>query len=172
VIDVEGRLRFSFDENWSATKWDDHPAYRDGLAKFEATQAVDIVATQFRDRLWLIEVKDPRGHRISFKGKLAALDDIVRDKVRDTIAGMTWIEGRMVTDVDHYRTVLFTSDDKPTVVLWLEGAEHAYATAFKDKIERRLRWLRPRVRVTNRTLLNQAPIDGLTVESLPGAGQS
>lgn len=170
VIDVEGRLRFRFDENWRVQKWDDHTCYRDGLAKFAGTTAVDIIGDHFHDEFWFVEVKDPRGHRIQFKDKETSLDVIVVQKVRDTIAAIVWSQGRIQdSQISQLLKTLIASRPKTNVVLWLENADSARALALKEKITRGLRWLNVRVIVTNRTLFRESQIPGLFVESLPKA---
>ena len=64
----EQELRFTFDREWHAVKWDDHPAFVDGLRRVQLTQGVDF-AGQRLSVAWLIEFKDFRGTRIAPKTK-------------------------------------------------------------------------------------------------------
>jgi hypothetical protein len=66
-IEVEGQLLFEFEKtNWSAVKWDEEVAYLEGLQRSDA-KAVDILATQHQSDLYMIEVKDPRGHWTEYR---------------------------------------------------------------------------------------------------------
>ncbi|MCC6999635.1 MAG: hypothetical protein IT370_33830 [Deltaproteobacteria bacterium] len=171
-IGVEGRLEFSFDNSWTALKWDADPAYLEGLHRAaEGTRAVDILGVLNGSSVWLIEVKDPRGARISFRSTRARLPEVVSTKVRDTIAALTWVHGRVSSaGIPHLIRVLFGARSKErTVLLWLEDAAPGYALALKEEIGRELRWLNPRVLVTNRALFRQDDVPGLTVTSLKGA---
>lgn len=178
TIDVEGGLRFTFDERWLAVKWDDSPAYREGLHRLETTKAADIVAAVNRAVLWLVEVKDPRGFRTTFKEKAKDLHKITAAKTRDTLAGAIWSIGRDADDAltAMVRIWLTAKPMRIGVVLWLEGADAAQALAIKDGIESELRWLNPIVVVTNRTLLAatkaKSHLEGMEVVSLPGAPTS
>lgn len=171
-IEVEGQLRFSFERPaWSARKWDEEPAYLEGLQRFDG-KAVDIIATLNQRSLHLIEVKDPRGHWIEYRDRypVEELAGIVADKVRDTLAGLVFGRDRHPGEhlLVHLKT-LFARDEKVLVVLWLESfaLQPALATTLKGLIEHRLRWLNPKVVVTSRALWPGLP--GLTVESMQGA---
>ena len=169
-IDIEGRLNFTFDSNWFAVKWDDHPGYHEGLRKHGNTAAVDILAAHNSDQCWLFEVKDPRRHRISFQSTLADISNVVACKVRDSIASLCWAYER-VSDkaIPRLLRACFLARGKgTTVVLWLEDVKAAEALAIKEQIGRLLRpWIIPRIIVTNRELFSIVKIDGLTVKSLP-----
>jgi len=171
-IEVEEQLRFTFQRSsWDAVKWDDDPAYRQGLQRHDG-KAIDIVATLDRRSLHLFEVKDPRGHWKTYRGRNPpeVLAQIVADKVRDTIAGFVFARGRFPTDhlMVHLKA-LFDRDERVLVVLWLESfqLDRPLATTLKARIEHKLRWLKPNVIVTSRALWRG--LGGLAVESMDGA---
>jgi hypothetical protein len=176
TIEVEGRLEFAFDrKHWDAVKWDDDPAYHQGLRKHGGA-AIDILATRFRSDLYLIEVKDPRGHAAVYRAANPAPDlaSLIADKVRDTIAGVIYARDRGPHDHLQVHLAALLHDRapgsaRPLVILWLEdhGLEPAYATSLQSQIERRLRWLNPRVLVTSRRLWKG--MAGMSVRSLAGA---
>src|SRR5580692_8886295 len=66
----EGHLRFRFDSSWYAIKYDEHPDYRERIERLDGTKAVDFVAVHRDSQLFLIEVKDFRGHRIENQPRL------------------------------------------------------------------------------------------------------
>lgn len=171
-IDVEGRLRFTFERpDWEAVPWDTDPAYMRGLRESEG-KAVDIVATRHHRALHLIEVKDPRGDTTTYRGRYSndEVAQIVADKVRDTIAGLVFARGRFADGhlLPHLRT-MFDRDERIIVVLWLESfeLEPTLALTLTTLIKRKLSWLRPKVVVTSRELWRGMP--GLLVESMQGA---
>jgi hypothetical protein len=168
---TEGRLVLTFDANWVALKWDEHDAYRRGLQRFQHTAAVDVLAVLHDDILWLFELKDPRDHRVAYRPQRAELDVTVANKVRDTFAALAWAHGRGFDDptVARYLRHLAAVRDgrKVVVVLWLEDADEAQALAFKEQLQRNLKWLNPRVIVTNQRLLTPEVIPGLTVANRP-----
>jgi hypothetical protein len=107
VIDVE-KLRFEFDDQWTAVeKWDDAAAFKDGIRKlngevwnndrktFESVgaKAVDIVGVLGRD-LYVIEVKDFRGHPETTKQQVQGRSLEIACKVRDTVAGLVGPTGQ------------------------------------------------------------------------------
>lgn len=170
----EGRLRFAFDDEWVGVKWDRHPAYAEGIQRLPGTKAVDFVGIR-QSRPWFLEVTDFRDHRIETKHQLTTgqLVDEVVCKVRDTLAGLVWACGRSTDDervLAQLVGALANRNEKVPVVLWLEGdrvPDPAQRSALKREIERRLRWLNPKVLVTCRSLATDSPLPGLTVTSLP-----
>ena len=172
-IDVEGRLRFTFDRPaWDAVKWDEAPAYLQGLRRYDG-KAVDIIATLDRRSLRLFEIKDPRGHWSEYRNRnsVEVLAQIIADKVRDTFAGLLFGLDRHSGDqlLVHLKTLFIDRVERVQVILWLESdwLKAPLATALTGRIERKLDWLKPKVMVTNRALWPGMP--GLIVESLQGA---
>lgn len=172
-IEIEDQLRFTFERPaWEAVKWDDDPAYRDGLQR-HGGRAVDIVAALERRSLRLFEVKDPRGHAVEYRDRISneELAQLVADKVRDTIAGLVFARDRHPGDylLVHLRTLFVGRTERVMVVLWLEtpDLERPRAVALAALIERKLRWMNSNVIVTNRALW--PGMQGLTIESMEGA---
>lgn len=176
---VEKRLRFEFDATWDlAFKWDDADEFIEGLQQRDDTRAVDIVGIRRADELWLIEVKDARGFQLDDKNRRAeAFDEIMRTKVRDTVASLVWSIQRFKPDrCQRVARVLFakkrSESGRVVVVLWCEGIDVAVAEQFQANISESLRWLNAKVLVTDRSLLPYAPRElreALTVTSMPGA---
>jgi hypothetical protein len=71
VTHPESRLEFTFSDDWRVIKWDDHPAFKNGLCKAGDTKSVDFVGV-FIDAPWLIEVKNFRQYRIENKERLSS----------------------------------------------------------------------------------------------------
>src|SRR5262249_29432833 len=76
----ENKLRFRFGERWHVDKWDKCDVYTGGVGKLcgeltdpdgsprrEGTKAVDFVGVLDREKVYLLEVKDFRGHRVENK---------------------------------------------------------------------------------------------------------
>jgi len=173
VAHDEEKLRFSFDDDWSVLKWDAHPAYRDGLQKFQGTTAVDFFGL-YLGAPWFIEVKDFRDYRIENKRKLTSgeLAAVVASKVRDTLAAMIWARDRPLDQrgIEASLRAVCSRIEKVPVVLWLEEdrpVPPGMTTVLEEEIKRRLRWLNAKVSVVNRTLAKAKPLPGLTVTSLP-----
>lgn len=171
-IEVENRLRFTFQRpSWAAVKWDEDPAYLQGLQRHDG-KAVDIVATLERRCLHLIEVKDPRGHWREYRDRnsVDALAQIAADKVRDTLAGLVFGRDRHPGNhlLVHLKT-LFDRDERVLVIFWLESfqLDPQLASTLMGLIKRKLHWLNPKVIVTSRALWRG--LGGLTVESMDGA---
>jgi hypothetical protein len=170
----EGRLRFTFDEDWKVLKWDNHAAYLDGLQRFQETKAVDFFGL-YIGAPWFVEVKDFRGHRIQTKARLSSgeLAVEIACKVRDTLAGLAWACNRAPLDqreLSAYLRPLVSRAHKVPVVLWLEE-DHPLpptdARTLEEAIKRELLWLNAKVLVTSLALAQRtAPIGGLTVTSL------
>lgn len=175
-IEVEARLRFTFARPpWEAVKWDDDPAYREGIGRHDG-KAVDILATMGSSRLHLIEVKDPRGSDIEYRNRVpdAELAQIVADKVRDTVAGLVFARDRRPCAhlQVHLQALFVERTERVTVIFWLEAPslDPARALTLTSLIERSLLWLKPKVLVTRRGLWRDPPgMAGLSVESLHGA---
>jgi hypothetical protein len=177
----EGRLRFQFDDSWFVIKYDEHSDYRERIEHLDGTKAVDFVAVRANSELFLIEVKDLRGHRIENRDRLKGgeLAIEVGQKVRDTIAGIVAAHHRG-NEEDWGRVVerLGCGETPVRVLLWLEhdlppgprGRRQNQASVLIDKLKKQLNWLTPRVLVVSlRT--GETPA-GLQATNLPGAGRS
>lgn len=169
----EGNLRFTFDREWHAVKWDDYPAFTCGVRSMPGTKAVDFAGHRLA-QAWLIEVKDFRGHRIPNKDRLSTGDLAIEVacKVRDSIAGLVWScqrEHDTARVVGKLAEALFVRGDKTRVVLWLEEDRPLTppeASTLTRKIKNELRWLNPHVLVTS-LKLGADGIDGVEVTNLP-----
>ena len=169
----EKRLRFTFDAEWRVLKWDDHPAFIDGLQHMDGTKAVDFVGLH-RDGVWFIEVKDFRGHRIENKGRLRTLD-LAREvacKVRDTLAALIWACNRAPLDdggLGAYVKPAVLRSDKVPVVLWLEEdrPDPALRAAVTDAIKRELVWLNVKVTLSSWAEMTRRPFPGSPSQRCP-----
>jgi hypothetical protein len=171
-------LRFEFGDDWHVIKYDEHADYADRIRHLPDTKAVDFAAIYSARTLFLVEVKDFRGHRIENRDRIRVgeLADEVGQKVRDTIAGIVAAHHRGNAKTWEKFTRCLTSTEPPVrVLLWLEddlppgprGRRQNGASVMTDALKRQLRWLTTKVLVTNIAL--GAP-DGITVTNLPGAG--
>ena len=142
---------------------------------------MDFVAVHANARLYLIEVKDFRGHRIENRHRVRdgelALE--VGQKVRDTIAGTVAAHHRGGTeDWDEAVRQLTDSSQPVRVLLWLEQDLPPSSRARRlnelsvltNALKQRLEWLTPRVFVIG--LRGGGAPEGLLVSNLPGAGQA
>lgn len=174
---AEEYLSFAFDDTWHAVKWDDHEAYRGGVGRIQK-RAVDFCGVR-GGHVFLIEVKDFRGHGIENKERLAGGDEEdlateVAHKVCDTVAGLVGAHRMRVTEGTFrpFGEGLTGAKTDVRVILWLE-ADHALYAAHKmsltDRLKKKLRWLTPKVAIAS-TRESVQP-SGLAVTNLKGAGQ-
>ncbi len=195
IIDVE-RIRFCFGESWTMVeKWDDSRLFRDGICKLNGevrdeetgapgklgTKAVDIIGVRDGD-LYLIEVKDFRGHAIETKKRQPSeLPLTIGCKVRDTIAGLIgasrqnrapWVETCAKLLVDGQRRIF--------VVAWIEDADLRKEEPIKKRttwqmerahrLKQRLSWLTHKVIVASP--LDKASQVDVSAQNLPGVGRA
>jgi hypothetical protein len=98
---TEGKLIFTFLENWEVIKYDDSHFFKNHIRKSQDCKAVDILALS-DNHLFLIEIKDIRGYRIESKKSIRndeILNEVVQ-KVRDTVMGLYAADHR---NNRHYR---------------------------------------------------------------------
>lgn len=166
---VEGRLVLEFDDTWVVTKWDDHRAFRNGIGKLcgrlahgdgerdEGTKAVDVVGVR-ENRLYLIELKDFRGHRIENKQRqLRELPLEIGLKVRDSLAGLVACALGATEPGSQFVLALnsLASRERPHVValiaedpnpLWGHPDKRAAVASQRlQNLRTRLKWLTTRV---------------------------
>jgi hypothetical protein len=175
----EGRLRFEFDDSWFVVKYDNHPDYRK-IERLDGTKAVDFIAINRDSVLFLIEVKDIRGHRIENRDRLrtAELAIEVGQKVRDTLAGIVGAHHRGKREAWERVVVRLTSQEPSVrVLLWLEqdlpskptGRRSNEFSLLINALKGRLDWLTSKVLVASQSV-GSAP-EGMKVTNLPGAGR-
>lgn len=165
---TEGKLSFTFDDDWTTVKYDDHRDFTRGIHKLNGkiegsnhpealvgTKAVDILGV-FQNTLYFIEIKDFREHRIENKKRIknGALALEVAVKVRDTIAGVVGAS-RQGSDLETWKGFvkpLLNTSHPIQVVLFLEEDPDAPDTTrtLTDELKKRLHWLTSRVMVANR----------------------
>lgn len=189
----EGTIRFAFGGRWVVEKWDASAVYTrgvgtlggaltgaDGEARHEGTKAVDFVGVLDGDTLYLLEVKDFRGHRIENKRRqLHELPLEIGLKVRDTLAGLAgahsktggpaWVErcGEALAARKHQVRVVAWIVDDPPRPNEPRGKRAARDSERTKQIRQKLGWLTSRVLVED-PLDTELP--DVVAENLPGAG--
>ena len=97
-LDVDG-IRFTFDDSWSAVKWDDTDAYNLHIGKLQGpghgTKAVDVIGL-CDGSPYLFEVKDFRGAEIAIANLNRDLPLEIGFKARDATAGLVGTMSRGV----------------------------------------------------------------------------
>lgn len=174
VAHEESRLRFEFGDDWRILKWDDHAAFKAGLGVVQGTKGVDFIGALF-GAPWLIEVKNFRRYRIDCKERLSsgALAKEIGEKVRDSIASITWACQRAPLDERElavFVRTIFGWKERISVVLWLEEDPTTTprdASVLGEAIKRELRWLNPKVLVMCRERALERPVEALDVSYLP-----
>jgi hypothetical protein len=187
---AEGALVFEFGHGWIVEKYDDHPAYRQGIERLRGraqidvdgrahalelgTKAIDFVGL-WESEVHFIEVKDFRGHRIENKQRIRNGDLAVEValKVRDTIAGIVGACQKPGGEPWQPFVEAFAKRGRPRVCLWLEedtlGRREMKrghpGIALQQELEDRLSWLAPRVLVRSRA--HDSGVAGIAVHSLP-----
>ena len=182
-LDVDG-IRFTFDDNWSAVKWDDTDAYNLHIGKLQGpghgTKAVDIIG--LREGLpFLFEVKDFRGPGIAIANLHRDLPLEIGFKARDTTAGLVGAVSRGVTGLPAEWLAAVASDHNIVqVVAWIAEdsarpgePEHKRKVRLSEReasIAQRLAWLTERRRIRVEDPLREISVRGVTARSLAGAG--
>jgi hypothetical protein len=184
----EGRLRFTFDDNWSVERYDGdgdvtdggHSFYRNQVSRLPDTKAVDFIGILELEGGYLIEVKDFRGYRIPNKRRLKS-DELaleVAHKVRDTVAGLVgaWRNESNSTTLSNTGQLLFHKTKILRIVLWLEddvsvdrGTWRERLNTLTTRIQGYLGWLTRRVIVmSSSTYFNNPP--GVRVSTIARLG--
>ncbi len=171
----EGGLVFEFSDPWNVLKLDEHSDYRERIAKLEGTKAVDFLGI-LDEALYLIEVKDFRGHRIENKDRLTSgeLSIEIGQKVRDSLACVVGAYRTSSAPETWTPFVRILSDKLKAVkvVLWVEhdlpdhhlARRKAKASVETQVFKKKLNWLTSQVLVCN---LAANTLSGVQVRNLP-----
>ncbi|HEX5656339.1 MAG TPA: hypothetical protein VFX59_04050 [Polyangiales bacterium] len=180
-LDVDG-IRFTFDDRWSALKWDDSDAYKLHIGKLQekehGTKAVDIVGLCERTP-YLFEIKDFRGRTTAIANRDRDLSLEIGFKVRDTAAGLLGAVSRRSHGLPADWLAAVTHNAVHVVAWIAEDAARLGETEHKRKARRstqgasiaqRLAWLTERRAVRVEDPLRELSVPGVTARSLAGAG--
>ena len=141
-------------------KWDDHPAFAQGVKRLGHTKAVDVCAEVDGEGAVFIELKDFRAARAENAERLesGALAREVAHKVRDSLAGLVWACDRGFADGFDERMVrAFLQKPKAFVVLWLEEDRTSDVTVLQSAIRSALKpHIESKVVVTSTLLEKQS----------------
>ncbi len=175
----EGNLSFEFADSWQVVKYDEQPDYQSMARGLRGTKGVDFVGVRSESMLFLIEVKDLRGHRIQNKERLLGgeLADEIGQKVRDTVAGIvgfrrtssvreTWrLFSECLADVSApVKVVVWLERDTPNHWRQRRKVRRSVAT---NVFKKRVKWLTSRVIVCSMDADHLPEVD---INNLPGAG--
>jgi len=170
----EGAIALSIESD-RFLKWDDHPAFIEGVRRLGDTKAVDVCVNVEGEGAVFIEMKDFRAAAIENSVRVTSdkLAHEVASKVRDTLAGLVWACARGLSEPFHESlTRAFLERPKALVVLWLETdrPDIGGASALQDSIRSLLKpHIVAKVIVTS-TLLEQqssSPLRWLRARGLP-----
>jgi hypothetical protein len=177
---TEQNLSFAFSDNWEVEQYDRHGDYLGKIQKLRGSKAVDFVG-MISNALFLIEVKDFRGHRIENKNRFGGpLEEEVALKVRDTVAGLIGAHrtSSQPATWSHFVSCMSTPSRLVRVVLWFEDdAAHtselarARAITATDLLKKNLRWLTTQALAVGLKTHAGSPPE-LRVLNLPGAGST
>ncbi len=166
---TEKTLTFIFPDNWEVIKYDESHFFRNHIDKCQGSKAVDILALSELG-LFLIEIKDIRGHEIEYKQRLnkgEILFDLTQ-KVRDTIQGLYAAYRCQVEELAPFYNYLYanskyaTLTTRPqrqiTVILFLEENRpfkmlksfKEIRSRFKIKMRNQLKYLNVRCDIYNK----------------------
>jgi hypothetical protein len=170
----EGNLEITFDETWRCEKWDECAAFAQGIKKLQGTRAIDFLGIR-NDKIYLIEIKDFREHRIENKDRQPIkLPEEIAFKVRDTIAGVVGASIMKTGDTltRECTEILGHTNDtsRVRVIAWIledkirPAKGHMHAATRRKQLEAQLRWLTTKVREGN-PLVNPM-VEGVVVENL------
>lgn len=156
---VEGKLEFEFSSAWDGcVKFDEHIDYLNA-EKLDGFHGVDFVGV-LNGILFLIEVKDFRGHRIENKDKFAnhKLAIQIGRKVKDSIACIIAANHNSNVPIfwQPHKNILCDPQGKIRVIVWLEQDRprterdsRIQGKMFENQVKRKLRWLTRRVQFVN-----------------------
>jgi hypothetical protein len=176
---VEDRLELTFPDDWTVIKYDEDSAFLNGLRRLQGSKAVDVIALAPRGPLFLIEIKDFRGHAIENRGRLRGplFRVEIPEKVRDTVAGVIGAfrmrggdsPSRLWPVVNH----LSAAERHVVVLAWIEedhegplDRQKARASSYMKELGPPVRWLTQHVKVAS-TLLNPLADLGVGSRYLP-----
>lgn len=151
----EGNLIFYFGQGWQdhVRKFDAEKVYEKTKNAVEQTKGVDFLGI-YGNELYLIEVKDFRGHRIPNKQRLTSgeLAMEIAQKVRDSVACIVGAYRTESTQADWqiYAQLLFGGQLR--VILWLERDDYhnrAVMNHLRTDLKNRLSWLNVKVEVAH-----------------------
>lgn len=171
----EGNLRFQFGERWQVIKLDDSDVYRMGIEHIDGTKAVDFVGILDEQEIYLIEVKDFRGHRIENKNRVLKGELLIEvaQKVRDSVACIVATSRTHNEPFWNLVNQLFRDARKQLrIVLWFESDQSPHfrqqsrikAAMRIGTLNENLRWLSCRPIITG---IEGRSIPDLTVTNLP-----
>lgn len=158
VVIQEGHLHFEFDSTWDhVEKWDESPAYRNGIHGLDDARALDIVAfSSTHNECLLLEIKDFRAKNdAAAKATKAssrkqsepdtteaqaadALTKQVAQKVAGTLAGLVgtarMCDYSFAAPVTHALVAHRSDGIKVRVVLWVEGEPLSKQASPRSKV--------------------------------------
>jgi hypothetical protein len=165
----ESDINFSFqDASWAVVKYDEHTAHRKVERVLKSTKAVDFMGIHGETQLFLIEVKNYRGHTRD-ESTRAVLnvggEELMRRiavKVRDSVATATGAARFSTNDEEFFTQVngrLLDSGVQLTIIACIEWEESNQAERrarmgiWQQKLKQKLAWLHP-VRVSVNSVSN------------------
>ncbi|RKZ81903.1 MAG: hypothetical protein DRR19_21510, partial [Candidatus Parabeggiatoa sp. nov. 1] len=165
---TEGQLTFTFSDTWEVNKYDESHFFRNHIDKCQGSKAVDILALSALG-LFLIEIKDIRGHEIEYKQHISKGELLIdfTQKVRDTIQGLYAAYRCQVEELAPFYNYLYAnskystlarSERKITVILFLEENRpfktlksfKEIRSRFKIKMRNQLKYLNVRCDIYNK----------------------
>lgn len=182
-LDVDG-IQFTFDDSWSAMKWDDTDEYRLQIGKLQVTgngtKAVDVIGLQ-NGLPYLFEVKDFRNPAIAIANLQRNLPLEIGFKARDTAAGIVGAVSRSVHGIAaDWLAAIACKRNIVRFVAWIaEDAarpgepEHKRQIRLSQReasIAQQLSWLTDRRKIRVEDPLREMSVLGVSAKSLAGAG--
>ena len=155
----ESGINFSFqDASWAVVKYDEHVAHQKVEKVLKPTKAVDFMGIYEDTQLFLIEVKNYRGHTRDESTRAvlnAGGEELMRRiavKVRDSIATATGAARFSTNDEEFFTQVnnrLIDSGVQLTIIACIEWDEpnqeerKARMGIWQQKLKQKLVWLKP-----------------------------
>lgn len=165
----ESGINFSFqDASWAVVKYDEHIAHRKVEKVLKPTKAVDFMGIHGETQLFLIEVKNYRGHTRDESTRAvlnAGGEELMRRiavKVRDSVATATGAARFSTNDEEFFTQVnsrLLDSGVQLAIIACIEWDEpnlaerRARMGIWQQKLKQKLAWLHP-VRVSVNSVSN------------------
>lgn len=151
----EGKLRFTFTDNWKAVKYDETQYYKEQIIATAASlKAVDFIAVPHPElnKLLMIEVKDFRGYAAENHERIVsgALVLEIVEKAMHTLSGIYLAKYRNNNELSDFITDRLSPPSKIELVLFME--EDAVTILAPNDTKGNLRKLKKEQRIQNMTL--------------------
>lgn len=168
----ESGINFQFqDSQWDVVKYDEHLAHKKVSNALQPTKAVDFFGIHANEQLFLVEVKNYRGHTRDAKTQevlQAGGDELMRRiavKVRDTIATATNSARFSTNDEAFFNQInrLLLNEQKKIVIIACIELDVANNKEYKIRMSIWMQKLKQKLAWLHAVKVSISPIENITV---------